>query len=274
VTVRVAGRIPVGAGHPPVFFAGPCVIESESLCLSVARRLKRVSERLGVPVVFKASFDKANRTSFKSFRGPGLRKGLAVLQTVTRRTGLPTVTDIHEAAHAAPAARAADVLQIPAFLCRQTDLIVAAARTGKPLLVKKGQFLAPADVENIVEKVESVRGNGGVMIGERGVSFGYHNLVVDFKGLPRMRLLGIPVVFDATHSVQHPGGAGTATSGEREMIAPLARAAAAVGVDGFFIEVHPDPSKALSDGANALPLSRFEPLVERLLAVDAAAKKG
>jgi len=250
----------------PFFIAGPCVIESGALCLEIARELARVSGRVNADIVFKASFDKANRTSVKSFRGPGLAKGLEILKKVKGETGLKVLTDIHEPSQAAKAAKVADILQIPAYLCRQTDLLLAAADTGKCVNVKKGQFLAPEDVANIIEKVLS-RGNRQVMITERGTSFGYHDLVVDMRGLVILRSLGVPVIFDATHSVQRPGAGKGITLGDRKMVAPLARAAAAVGVDGFFMEVHPSPDRAKSDAANSLALRDFEALAEKLIQI-------
>lgn len=250
----------------PFFIAGPCVIESEALCLKIAKSLKDISRRLRAVIIFKASFDKANRSSVASFRGPGLEKGLAILKKVKEKTGLKICTDIHEPSQAARAAKVADILQIPAYLCRQTDLILAAAATGKPVNVKKGQFMAPEDAAQIIEKVKS-RKNHKVMITERGTSFGYHNLVVDMRGLVTLRSFHVPVIFDATHSVQRPGAGKGITLGDRCMVAPLARAAAAVGVDGFFMEVHPDPSKAKSDAANSLALKDFETLAKVLIQI-------
>jgi 2-dehydro-3-deoxyphosphooctonate aldolase (KDO 8-P synthase) len=268
--VSVGGRFEVGAGCPPFFIAGPCVLESEALAFSVAAFLEDLSAKLRVNVVFKGSFDKANRSSSSSFRGPGATEGLRILAMVKERHRLPVTTDIHDPRQAAAAARVVDVLQIPAFLCRQTDLLLAAAETGLPVNIKKGQFMAPWDMRNAVEKVRAT-GNAAVLVTERGTTFGYNNLVVDYRGLAYIRESICPVVFDATHSVQLPGGAGTASSGERKYVAPLARAAVAAGVDGVFLEIHPDPARALSDGPNSLPLEEVEPLLRTLLALRAAA---
>jgi len=246
--------------------AGPCVIESEALCLQVAQTVRAICERIGIPYIFKASFDKANRTSLHSFRGPGIEEGLRVLARVKREVGVPVTTDIHEAWQAERAAQVVDLLQIPAFLCRQTDLLVAAARTGKPVNVKKGQFMAPWDMRHVVEKLQS-SGAVGVLLTERGVSFGYNTLVVDFTALPQMRALGVPVVFDATHSVQLPAGAGSRSGGRREFIPHLVRAAVAVGVDALFMEVHPDPEKGLSDPATMFPLGELEGLLTQAMAI-------
>jgi 2-dehydro-3-deoxyphosphooctonate aldolase (KDO 8-P synthase) len=253
--------------------AGPCVLESEGLALAVAEVLAGIAARLGIPVVFKGSFDKANRSSGSSYRGPGLAEGLRILDEVRRKFRIPVTTDVHEPRQAAEAAGAVDLLQIPALLCRQTDLLAAAAETGLPVNIKKGQFMAPRDMGNAVEKVTS-RGNPAVLVTERGTTFGYNNLVVDFRGLPEIRERICPVIFDATHSVQLPGGAGTASSGDRRFVAPLARAAVAAGVDGVFLEVHPDPDRALSDGPNSLPLGELEPLLRTLLAIREAAESG
>ncbi len=249
--------------------AGPCVIESETLCLQVAREVQVLCERVGIPYIFKASFDKANRTSLRSFRGPGIEEGLRVLATVKQEVGVPVTTDIHEPWQAERAAEVVDLLQIPAFLCRQTDLLVAAARTGKPVNVKKGQFMAPWDMRHVVEKLHD-SGATGVMLTERGVSFGYNTLIVDFTSLPQMRALGVPVVFDATHSVQLPGGAGSRSGGRREFIPHLVRAAVAVGVDALFMEVHPEPDKGLSDPATMFPLSELEGLLKQAIAIHQA----
>jgi 2-dehydro-3-deoxyphosphooctonate aldolase (KDO 8-P synthase) len=270
MTVKLTDKITVGEGKPLFFIAGPCVIESEALCLKVASYLKKESESLKVPVIFKASFDKANRSAGSSFRGPGLEGGLKVLKNVKDKTGLPVLTDIHEAAQVAKAAKVVDILQIPAFLCRQTDLLFAAADSGLPVNVKKGQFMAPDEVGNIIEKIKS-RGNKRVLITERGTTFGYHNLVVDMKGLPLMRDLGAPVIFDATHSVQRPAGGGNVTSGDGHLVPVLAKAAAAAGVDGFFLEIHPDPKHAKSDAANSLPMKGFSPLAKTLIRIDSIA---
>jgi 2-dehydro-3-deoxyphosphooctonate aldolase (KDO 8-P synthase) len=250
--------------------AGPCVIESRELAFEVAERVKAITDRLGIHYIFKASFDKANRSSGTSFRGPGVEGGLAVLAELKQRLGLPVLTDIHESQQAAPVAEVVDVLQIPAFLCRQTDLLLAAAEavsgTHKTINVKKGQFLAPWDMAQVVNKLRDA-GVENLWLTERGSSFGYNTLVVDYRGLPQMRELGCPVIFDATHSVQQPGGQGSSSGGQREFVAPLARAAMAVGVDGLFMEVHPDPERALSDGPNMVPLHRLEALLEQLLAI-------
>lgn len=247
-------------------FAGPCVIESEENVLHIARTLKEVTSRLGIPYVFKASFDKANRTSLESYRGPGLEEGLRILQLVKDQLSLPVITDIHEPWQAEPAARVVDYLQIPAFLCRQTDLLVAAAKTGRAVNVKKAQFLAPWDMRNVVHKLEQ-SGAREILLCERGTSFGYNNLVVDMTSIAEMKKLGCPVVFDATHSVQKPGGKGSATGGNREYVEPLAKAALAAGADHLFMEVHPDPDHALSDGPNMVPLDQMEPMLRRLMRV-------
>jgi 2-dehydro-3-deoxyphosphooctonate aldolase (KDO 8-P synthase) len=264
--VRV-GSAAIGGGGPLALIAGPCVIEGREMVLEIARLVARAGEEFGIPAVFKASFDKANRQSLDSFRGPGMEAGLAILAEVQGEMGLPVVTDIHAPEQAARAVEVVDLLQIPAFLCRQTDLIVAAAATGKPLLIKKGQFMAPEDMGPIVEKAA---GAGGVLLGERGTTFGYHNLVVDMKGLAGMRRFGWPVVFDATHSVQLPGAAGGASGGQREFVAPLARAAAGAGIDALFVEVHPDPAQAKSDSETQLPLAELPELLKQVLAVEAA----
>ncbi|MCT0219130.1 3-deoxy-8-phosphooctulonate synthase [Synechococcus sp. CS-1329] len=252
--------------------AGPCVIESPDLVFEIAEKVKAITDRLGITYIFKASFDKANRSSGRSFRGPGVAAGLDVLSEVKRRYGLRVLTDIHESQQAAPVAEVVDVLQIPAFLCRQSDLLIAAAEatsgTDKVINVKKGQFLAPWDMAQVVTKLRQA-GAPEIWLTERGNSFGYNTLVVDFRSLPQLADLGCPVIFDATHSVQQPGGQGTSSGGQREFVAPLARAAVAVGVDGLFMEVHPDPDQALSDGPNMVPLHRLEPLLEQLLAIRA-----
>jgi 2-dehydro-3-deoxyphosphooctonate aldolase (KDO 8-P synthase) len=262
----------IGAGNPLSLIAGPCVIESEDHCLKLATRLKAISSSVGVPLIFKASYDKANRTSLRSYRGPGLEEGLEILVRVRDEMGLPVLSDVHEVSQVAAASEVLDVLQIPAFLCRQTDLIVAAADTGKAVNIKKGQFLAPWDIGPVLEKAEST-GNSSLMVTERGVGFGYNNLVVDFKGLASMRRLGIPIVFDATHSVQLPGGAGGSSSGQRELIFDLARAAVAVGVDALFLEVHDDPDSALSDGPNALQIDLLEGILILLKKIDLLVKR-
>jgi 2-dehydro-3-deoxyphosphooctonate aldolase (KDO 8-P synthase) len=268
--VRV-GPLSIGGGAPLALIAGPCVIESPAHLLNMAIAIKEIAARCHVPVVFKASFDKANRTSGSSFRGPGLEAGLAALDEVKIRTGLPILTDIHEPAQAAAAAAVADVLQIPAFLSRQTDLLLAAARTGKAVNIKKGQFLSPADMRHAVAKVAAA-GNRSILVTERGVSFGYNNLVVDMRAFPMLRALGYPVVFDVTHSLQLPGGGDGMSGGLPEYIEPLASAGVAAGVDAVFLEVHEDPARALSDGANALRLDRLEPLLRKLTRIDAAAR--
>jgi 2-dehydro-3-deoxyphosphooctonate aldolase (KDO 8-P synthase) len=263
--------VPLGGGAPLVVIAGPCVIESESHVLETAHALAAIAQEVDLPLVFKASFDKANRTSAGSYRGPGLERGLAALARVKADVGLPVLTDIHEAAQADAAARVVDVLQIPAFLCRQTDLIVAAAHTGKAVNIKKGQFLAPDDVRHATAKVTGA-GNPNVFVTERGTSFGYHNLVVDMRAFPIMRELGVPVVFDVTHSLQLPGGGDGVTAGLAQYITPLASAGVAAGVDGVFLEVHEEPARARSDAQNALRLDLLEPLLRRLIAIDAIAK--
>jgi 2-dehydro-3-deoxyphosphooctonate aldolase (KDO 8-P synthase) len=265
------GSFTVGAGHRPFLIAGPCVIESEQLVMDTAGRIAEITQSLGMPYIFKASFDKANRTSIKSFRGPGLEKGLAVLKKVKDDLGLPVLTDVHTEEQATEAGKVVDVLQIPAFLCRQTDLLIAAANTGKVVNVKKGQFLSPIEMGNAVKKVEEC-GSRRIILTERGSSFGYNNLVVDMRSFPIMRGFGYPVVFDATHSVQLPGGGGTKSSGQREFVEPLACAAAGAGVDGFFMEVHPNPDQALSDGPNMVPLHQLKTLLERIIRICDAAK--
>ena len=261
-----------GPGQRLLLVAGPCVIESEELTLSIARGLKELTADLPVQLVFKASFDKANRTSGSAFRGAGLDGGLAVLSAVKRETGLPLTTDIHESNQAQPVAEVCDLLQIPAFLARQTDLLVAAARTGRAVNVKKGQFMAPWDMKHVLAKLNA-SGCENVLLCERGTFFGYGRLVNDMRALPEMRALGAPVIFDATHSVQEPGGLGAATGGNRAMVEPLARAAVAVGVDGLFFETHPDPDQAPSDGPNMLRLDAIRGVLERILAVRAAVEK-
>lgn len=261
------GDFSIGEPHPLVLFAGPCVIESPQHAHDLAGRLVEIARRLGMPYVFKASYDKANRTSGHSFRGPGLEEGLRVLAEIKSALAVPILTDIHEPSHAAPAARVADVLQIPAFLCRQTDLLVAAAATGRVVNIKKGQFLAPDDVKHAVNKVKDA-GNPKVVVTERGTTFGYHNLVVDMRAFPMIRAEGVPVVFDVTHSLQLPGGGEGVTAGQAEYIETLASAGVAAGVDGVFLEVHEDPARARSDAQNALKLSAIEPLLRRLLAID------
>jgi 2-dehydro-3-deoxyphosphooctonate aldolase (KDO 8-P synthase) len=265
------------AGAPLTLIAGPCVIESEELVFGIAEQVQSICQRLGIEYIFKASFDKANRSSGRSFRGPGVEEGLAILAEVKKRFGLRVLTDIHESHQAAAVAAVVDVLQIPAFLCRQSDLLLAAAEatrdTDKAINVKKGQFLAPWDMAQVVHKLRDA-GAGQVLLTERGSSFGYNTLVVDYRSLPQLQALGCPVIFDATHSVQQPGGRGSSSGGQREFVAPLARAAVAVGVDGLFLEVHPDPENALSDGPNMVPLHRLERLLEQLLAIRAPLAAG
>jgi 2-dehydro-3-deoxyphosphooctonate aldolase (KDO 8-P synthase) len=266
------GDITIGGGSPFVLIAGPCVIESEAHALDLAGRLTDIARRTRVPFIFKASYDKANRTSVRSFRGPGLDEGLRVLARVKSQYDVPILTDIHEPAHARRAADVADVLQIPAFLSRQTDLIVAAAKTGRIVNIKKGQFLAPDDMKHAVAKAVDA-GNPRVIVTERGTSFGYHNLIVDMRAFPMMRAQGVPVVFDVTHSLQLPGGGDGVSAGLAEYIEPLASAGVAAGVDGVFLEVHEEPSRAKSDAQNALRLDLLEPLLQRLTAIDAIAKR-
>jgi len=255
-----------GRGQPLLVIAGPCVIEDEALTLSIAGRLKQIAAELAVPLVFKASFDKANRTSMDSFRGPGLQRGLEILRRVKEATGLPITTDIHQPPQAAPAAQVCDLLQIPAFLARQTDLLKAAAETGRAVHVKKGQFLSPWDMQHVIGKLAAA-GCRHIIACERGTFFGYGRLVNDMRAIPQMQALGTPVIFDATHSVQEPGGLGAATGGDRAMVEPRARAAVAVGADGLFFETHPNPDAALSDGPNMVPLDQFAGLLRRLLAI-------
>jgi len=262
----------VGLDRPLFLIAGPCVIESEQLQLDVAGQLKEITARLGINLIFKSSFDKANRTSIGSFRGPGMEEGLRVLAEVKRQLGVPVLTDVHEYTPMDEVASVVDVLQTPAFLVRQTDFITRVCATGKPVNIKKGQFLSPWDMKPVVEKAKST-GNSNIMVCERGASFGYNNLVSDMRSLAVMRDTGCPVVFDATHSVQLPGGQGSSSGGQREFVPVLARAAVAVGVAGVFMETHPDPSKALSDGPNAWPLGKMEALLETMLELDAITKR-
>ena len=262
----------IGPERPFFLIAGPCVVESEQLQVDTAGRLKEITGRLGIPFIFKSSFDKANRSSGGSFRGPGMAEGLRVLAEVKRQLGLPLLTDVHEYTPMNEVADVVDVLQTPAFLCRQTDFIQKVARAGKPVNIKKGQFLAPWDMQHVVQKAFDV-GNRDIMVCERGASFGYNNLVSDMRSLVVMRQTGCPVVFDATHSVQLPGGQGACSGGQREFVPALSRAAVAVGVAGVFMETHPDPDKALSDGPNAWPLDRMEALLETMLELDRIAKK-
>jgi 2-dehydro-3-deoxyphosphooctonate aldolase (KDO 8-P synthase) len=265
------GNVKIGGNRPLVLIAGPCVIESEASTLRSAERLMTICNGVTTPLVFKASYDKANRTSVTSFRGPGMREGLRILAKVKESLGVPVLTDIHSIEEVGPAAEVADILQIPAFLCRQTDLIAAAARSERAINIKKGQFMAPWDMENVVEKALSA-GNSRIILTERGASFGYNNLVSDMRSLPIMRRIGYPVVFDATHSVQLPGGLGGASGGQREFVEYLARAAVATGVDGIFLEVHEDPCKALCDGPNSIRLDDLPALLKKLKAIDAIVK--
>jgi 2-dehydro-3-deoxyphosphooctonate aldolase (KDO 8-P synthase) len=267
-----AGGLTLGGGHPLVFLVGPCVIESAGHAMALAVAIRDIARRCDVPVIFKASFDKANRTSVSSYRGPGLAEGLRVLADIKAQTGLPVITDIHEPAQAAPVAAVADVLQIPAFLSRQTDLLVAAARTGAAVNIKKGQFLAPHDMRHAIAKV-TAQGNHNVLVTERGVSFGYNNLIVDMRALPMLRALGFPVIFDVTHSLQLPGAGDGVTAGLAQYIEPLASAGVAAGVDAVFMEVHEEPSRARSDAANALRLEYLEPLIRKLTQIDAVARQ-
>ena len=260
------GNYVIGGGEKLTLLAGPCVLEGLDRCLLIGRTIKEICQRLDINYVFKASFDKANRSSYHSFRGPGLKKGLEMLKTIKEELGVPVVTDIHETSQAKPVAEVADILQIPAFLCRQTDLLHAAAQTGKVVNVKKGQFLAPEDMRNVVDKLHE-SGCDQIMLTERGASFGYHNLVVDMRSLPIMRSFGYPVVMDGTHSVQLPGGNGTTSAGNREYVEYLVRAAVAVGVDALFLEVHDNPEEALSDGANMVYLDKLEDLLKDAVAI-------
>ncbi|MGE4243426.1 3-deoxy-8-phosphooctulonate synthase [Ramlibacter sp.] len=268
----------VGLDRPFFLFAGPCVVESEQLQMDVAGALKEITSSLGIPFVFKSSYDKANRSSGTSFRGPGMQRGLEILAKVKKELNVPVVTDVHTEAEIAEVAKVVDVLQTPAFLCRQTDFIRAVAQSGKPVNIKKGQFLAPGDMKNVIQKARDAAREKGLpednfLACERGASFGYNNLVSDMRSLAIMRETGAPVVFDATHSVQLPGGQGTSSGGQREMVPVLARAAVAVGVAGLFMETHPDPAKALSDGPNAVPLKHMKALLETLVALDRVTKK-
>jgi 2-dehydro-3-deoxyphosphooctonate aldolase (KDO 8-P synthase) len=265
------GKVRIGNALPLALIAGPCALESRAHAFEMASALKEIAARCGIGLIYKTSFDKANRTSGKSARGLGLSKALTIFADLRAKLGVPVLTDVHEPDQCATAAEAVDVLQIPAFLCRQTDLLIAAAKTGRPVNVKKGQFLAPWDMKNVVEKITAA-GNRNVLVTERGVSFGYNTLVSDMRALPQLAKLGAPVIFDATHSVQQPGGQGTASGGQREFIPALARAAVAVGVAGVFIETHQDPDRAPSDGPNMIPLKEIEPLLTRLIEFDRLAK--
>jgi 2-dehydro-3-deoxyphosphooctonate aldolase (KDO 8-P synthase) len=255
-----------------MIIAGPCVLEDETLALSIAQRLKQISVDLALPLVFKASFDKANRTSVSAYRGPGLKRGINILASVKEATGLPVTTDIHDPSQAPAVGEICDLIQIPAFLARQTDLLLAAAATGRPVHVKKGQFMAPWDMKHVVDKLET-GGCTNILLGERGTFFGYGRLVNDMRSIPQMQALGAPVIFDATHSVQEPGGLGAATGGNRAMVEPLARAAVVVGADGLFFETHPTPDSAPSDGPNMIPLDQFSALLRRLLTIRQAIEK-
>ena len=266
------GKIKFGAGAPLFLIAGPCVIESEGHAMMMAEKLAAVASELGVPHIFKASYDKANRSSVASYRGPGLKSGLKILAKIKKKTGLPVLTDVHQASEVEAVAEVCDILQIPAFLSRQTDLLVAAGKSARVVNIKKGQFLSPAEMGNAAEKVAST-GNEKIILTERGNSFGYQNLVVDMRSFPIMRKFGYPVVFDVTHSVQLPGGEGKSSGGQPEFIEPLARAGVAAGVDGIFLEVHDNPAKALSDGSNALPLGQFRALMEKIVALGGLVRK-
>ncbi|WP_446007784.1 3-deoxy-8-phosphooctulonate synthase [Candidatus Electrothrix sp.] len=273
ITTRSGSKsIPVGQGHPLLLLAGPCALETGELGWQVAKEMKEICERLGISYVFKASFDKANRTSLDAFRGPGLRNGLRQLDRIRQEVEIPVVSDVHETAQMDLAADALDIIQIPAFLCRQTDLLVAAAKTGKTVNLKKGQFLSPWDMKHAVRKLRAA-GCDRILLTERGASFGYNNLVVDMRSLPVMRSFDCPVIFDATHSVQLPGGMGGSSGGQREFIPTLTRAAMAAGIDGLFMEVHPDPDKALCDGPNSIPLNEVEALLKQLLVIREAVEK-
>ena len=266
------GKVRIRGTAPLFLIAGPCVIESAAHATMMAERIAEIASSLGVPLIFKASYDKANRSSISSYRGPGLEEGLRTLASIKKRTGLPVLTDVHEVSHVAAAAEVCDVLQIPAFLSRQTDLLVAAGRSNRVVNIKKGQFLSPTEIANAAEKVAAT-GNQKIILTERGTSFGYQNLIVDMRSLPIMRKLGYPVVFDVTHSVQLPAGEGKSSGGQPEFIEPLARAGAAIGVDGVFLEVHDNPAKALSDGTNALALDKLRPLLEKIVRLSAIARE-
>lgn len=269
----IIDSVRIGGQNPLALLAGPCVIENSEYTLRIAEKLKEITSNLGIPLIFKASYDKANRTSVNSFRGPGLIKGLEVLQTVKEKLKIPVLSDVHETHQVELAKEVLDVIQIPAFLCRQTDLILAAAESGRAVNIKKGQFLAPWDVEHIIKKIEST-GNQKVLLTERGISFGYNNLVVDMKSIPIMQKFGYPVVFDATHSVQLPGGAGANSGGQREFIPHLARAAVAVGCEALFMEVHPDPARALSDAATSFKLAELPELLRQLIEIHKISRDG
>jgi len=268
----IVGGVEIGGGAPLALIAGPCVIEDEALTMTIAADLQAITEKLGIPLIFKASYDKANRTSVDSYRGPGLTRGLEVLQKVRRTFSIPVLSDVHRFEEIAPAADVLDVLQVPAFLCRQTDFVIEIARRAKAVNIKKGQFLAPWDIVHILSKLEQA-GNENILLTERGVSFGYNNLVVDFRSFPILRGTGYPVVFDATHSVQLPGAAGKASGGDRNMVPCLARAAVAAGIDALFFEVHPDPDRALCDGPNSLVLDSLPGLLATLMKIDATVRE-
>ncbi|WP_462332147.1 3-deoxy-8-phosphooctulonate synthase [Schwartzia sp. (in: firmicutes)] len=270
-TVKI-GNFEMGAGNPLVLMAGPCVLEDYERCLFIGRTIRDITSRLGIPYIFKASFDKANRSSFHGFRGPGIDKGLEMLANIKKELGVPVVTDIHNEFQPEPVAKVVDVLQIPAFLCRQTDLLNAAAKTGAVVNVKKGQFMAPKDMRNVVDKLLE-GGNSNIVLTERGASFGYNNLVVDMRSFPIMRSFGYPVVFDATHSVQLPGGSGTSSGGNRELAEYLARAAVGAGVDGLFMEVHDNPEEALCDGPNSIYLDKLEDILKDCLSIYTIVRK-
>jgi 2-dehydro-3-deoxyphosphooctonate aldolase (KDO 8-P synthase) len=266
INVELTDSITAGDGYPMLLISGPCVIEGEEICMEIGTRLKKYCGELGLSFIFKASFDKANRTSICSFRGPGLERGLEILRNVKRELEVPVLTDIHEVTHIERVAESVDVLQIPAFLCRQTDVLVEAGKSGRAVNIKKGQFMAPADMQSAIEKVLTT-GNKKVMLTERGTTFGYNNLIVDMRSLVIMRSLGVPVIFDATHSVQLPGGLGQSSGGQREFVSPLTRAATAVGVDGLFLETHPNPENAKSDGPNSIPLDEISNLLEQVVGI-------
>ncbi len=265
------GPVVIGGRRPLTLIAGPCVIESESACLEAARFLRDLAQSLGIPLIFKSSYDKANRSSLHSYRGPGLERGLKILARVKEEIKVPVLSDVHRFEEVTPAAAVLDILQVPAFLCRQTDFVLAVASTGKAVNLKKGQFLAPWDAKNLVEKIQST-GNQSILLTERGSSFGYNNLVADLRGLVILRAMGYPVVFDVTHSLQLPGGLGTSSGGQREFIPALARAAAAVGIDALFMEVHPRPEEALCDGPNSQAFEGLQPLLEQVMAIDSVVK--
>ena len=266
------GKFDVGGNNTLLLMAGPCVLEDEQRTLMIGKEVKRIADKLGMPYIFKASFDKANRSSFDSFRGPGLKDGLVQIENIKKELGVPVVSDIHESSQAETAAEVLDILQIPAFLCRQTDLVNAAAKTGKAVNVKKGQFLAPWDMKNVIKKILEA-GNEKILLTERGASFGYNTLVTDMRSFPIMRSLGYPVVMDATHSVQTPGGQGTTSGGQSEFVPCMARAATAAGIDALFLEVHDNPAEALSDGPNMVRLDKLEKLLDSVLAIDAVLRK-